>query len=130
MKYTILLLFIFSLHAENILTINASQQHSKQTFLKQTHNHCYYKNSYIDPSNCYIQTGNIFLTLKNTKENYQNIETLYQLKFLRSVNPQKSLLLFKSLNKEIELINLVNTINQNNHTLKASVEWISPRRVR
>jgi hypothetical protein len=132
MRYIIILLLSI-----NIYAIEYKLQNSNKRFLKldktlrtnNTNDGCYYKNSYIDKSACYKQTRNIFLTYI-TPINSKTIAKKYNLKKISIINKKKKTYLYKVLNNEVEIIELVNDINQNEKSIKAKVEWISPRVLR
>lgn len=127
MKIVIATLLSSILYADTLFVLEAIEGESKKVFLKIDGDSCYYKNSSISPKNCYKETGNIFIISKSRVESA--LLKKYNLEFLKEINRENGTSLYKSLDSSIDSITLVNKINRENSTLKARVEWLSPRRV-
>ena len=92
---------------------------------------CYYKNGIVSTRSCYIQTGNIFVSFKNNKNiDIEKFAHDNNLTTIRSINRLYKTVLFKVLNHNTDIINIVNDINKKHPNLKAEVEWITPRTLR
>lgn len=128
MKIIIGLLMACFLYAGTLYTIDKSQKRGEMKFLKLKSDKCYYKNSYIAQNNCYFLTGNIIIKAKKPIED--SFLEKNSLTFIRVLNQDKFISLYKYKGQKERVIESVNTLNRKySEELEARVEWIKPRRL-
>lgn len=127
MKIVVGLILSITLYADTLFVLDAKGNESQKKFLKVDAESCYYQNSYKHGSNCYKQTGNIFI--KSDEPLSKEFLQRYNLKYLKQINRQNSTSLYGVLNSSIDIIDIVNKINKENNALIVRVEWIKPRRL-
>ncbi len=140
MKKILLILIALQLIADNKLIIFGNDREQNAFFVKSniktrksTDNNrdCYYKNGVITDKNCYYQTGNILVSFgKKAKVDYKEYALKYNLTFIKLINPLYNTILYKVNNRDEEIINIVNTLNNLNSNYHIRIEWIRPRTLR
>ncbi len=143
MKLFMIVLVASVMYADTTFVLLGNKNESSKKFIKfdttssrifsdtRLNKKCYYKNGIVSSKSCYIQTGNIFVSFKNNKNmNVKKFADDNNLTIIRSINRLYKTVLFKVLNHNTDIINIVNNINKRYPNLKAEVEWIRPRMLR
>ena len=120
-----ILLFATVLWAKEVYINGTKYVYLDKHINKSENKECFFKNGIIDNRNCYINSGFLIISLKDSSY-VQLLSKEYNLTFSKHLFKDKYL--FKVNNKE-NTLNVLNSIEKKYH-FKVEINWIRPRVLR